>query len=482
MKTSKLCIYLLCSVILSSCSKDFLDLKPISQTTPDNFYQTAEDMENALNGAYSALQFGGISTNSYVFGEVRSDNTVPVPSGSVTDQDEFDRFYIRSTNPYIQARWNDGYRGIARCNNILDRIGSIEWDENLKNKYIGETRFIRALIYFELVRTYGDIPLVLNEIQRPDEGYEFVRNPKSEIYFQIEMDLIEAEKILPISSSTNLGHATQGAAKALLGKVYLTQKKYIEASKKLKEVIDSDKYSILTDYASVFDADDGDNPEIIFAIQFMSGDLGEGNPWPNSFAPENSGNVVIPFGGSGNNQPSSDLINSYEPNDLRKDFSLATSYVNDAGQTIPYNFVRKYRDEPAKRDDNDNDIPVIRFADVVLMYAEALNEIGYEANGEAFHYINLIRNRAGLDDLEITEVSDQQKFRLAMEQERRVELAFEGHRWFDLVRTGRAIPVMNSKKDDFGLVKEVTEDQLIFPIPQSQIDINPDQIHQNPGY
>ena len=483
MKLYKFIAILVTGSLISSCNDEFLDLQPISSATTETFYKNADDIKNAVSGAYASLQAGGISTNNYVFGEVRSDNTVPVASGSVTDQDEFDRFYIRTTNPFIAGRWNDGYRAISRCNTILERIGAITLDENLKNRYIAETKFIRGLVYFELVRTYGDVPLILKEIRSPDEGYEYGRTPAAEVYAQIEKDLTEAEAVLPVLyTGGDLGRATKGAAKALLSKVYLTQKEYAPAATKFKEVIDLGIYSILPNYSEVFKVNNENNREIIFDIQFKAGGVGEGNPWPNAFAPENSGNVVIAFGGGGNNQPTADLVSAYESNDLRRDVSLATSYTNASGQSIPYNFVRKYYDVPATNGDNNNNIPVIRYADVLLMYAEALNEIGYQPAGEAFTYLNQIRSRAGLPALMATEVPDQQAFRLTMERERRVELAFEGHRWFDLVRTGRAIEVMNSKKDQIKLVRPLTQNDLVFPVPQSQIDINKEKIQQNPGY
>ncbi|WP_080058920.1 RagB/SusD family nutrient uptake outer membrane protein [Spirosoma aerolatum] len=483
MKVSKIYISLLFSLTLSSCSKEFLDLKPISSATSDNFYKTADDFKNAINGAYASLQSGGIFGNSYVFGDVASDNTVPPASGSVTDQDEFDRFYIKTTNPFISGRWNDSYTAIARYNTILEKIGGVSMDENLKNRYIAETKFLRALVYFNLVRTFGDVPLVLKAISNPDEGYEYGRSPKADVYAQIEKDLTDAEGVLPVSYATaEVGRATKGAAKALLGKVYLTEKKYAQAVAKLKEVIDLGVYDILPNYADVFKVSNKNNKESVFDVQYKSGGAGEGNSWPNSFAPENSGNAVIAFGGGGNNQPTADLINAYEPGDKRKDVSLATSYVNASGQTIPYNFVKKYYDTPATNGDNGNNIPVIRYADVLLMYAESLNEVGYQPNGDAFTYLNKIRNRAGLASKTATDIPNQQAFRLAMEQERRVEFAFEGQRWYDLVRTDRAIPVLNSKKDQIRLVNVLTENNLVDPIPQSQIDINRSKIQQNPGY
>jgi hypothetical protein len=471
------------TLLAASCKKDFLDLTPISSVTTDNFYQNANDIKNAMNGVYASLQISGIHINNYIFGDIRSDDTQPVASGSVTDQDEFDRFYIRTTNPFILSRWNDSYRGISRCNAVLDRIGEIEMDAALKDRTIAETKFIRGLLYFHLVRSFGDVPLVVKEIKDPDEGYEYGRNPKAEVYAQIEKDLTEASAVLPPAyTGADIGRATQGAAKALLGKVLLTEKKFSEASARLKEVIASNVYGLLPNYADVFRVANKNNKESVFEVQFRSGGVGEGNPWPNSFSPENSGNAVIAFGGDGNNQPSVDMTNAYEANDKRKAISLATSYVNASGATIPYNFVKKYYDVPATKNDNGNNIPVIRYADVILMYAECLNEAGYQPAGEAMNYLNEVRLRAGLTARTSTDIPNQQAFRLAIEQERRVELAFEGHRWFDLVRTDRAITVLNAKKDQLRLVRLLNANDMVYPVPQSQIDINKGKITQNPGY
>ena len=191
---------------------------------------------------------------------------------------------------------------------------------------------------------------------------------------------------------------------------------------------------------------------------------------------------MIAFGGDGNNQPTLDIINAYETGDLRKDVSVASSYTNAAGQVIPDRYIKKYYDVPVAKNDNGNNIPLIRYADVLLMYSEALNETSYQADGEALANLNLVRSRAGLAKKTAADLPTQQAFRLAIEQERRVELAFEGHRWFDLVRTDRAVTVLNSKKEQIRLVADLTTNNLIFPVPQSQIDINKDKIKQNPGY
>lgn len=484
MKTQIFYLFILLTVF-ASCSSEFTDLAPVSDIATSNFYKTGDDFKNAVSGAYSSLQFGGTyGGNYYVFGDIPSDDSKPVVSGSVTDQDEFDRFYIRTTNPYTSGCWNDCYKGIARCNAILDRIDAVDLNADLKNQYIGESKFVRALIYFKLVRVFGDVPLIVNEITNPDQGYEFGRSPKAEVYAQIEKDLAEAASVLPaVYKSDDIGRATKGAANALLGRVLLYQKKYSEAAIKLKLVVDSGIYDLLPTYGDCFKASGKNHKESVFDVQYKSGGLGEGNSLPNSFAPENSGNAVIKFGGGGNNRPTPDLESEYEAGDLRKDATMATSYISEKGVKVDYYFCKKYWDTPATSGDNNNNYPIVRYSDVLLMYAECLNESGYQANGDAFNYLNRIRNRAGLASKTGTDIPTQAAFRLAMEHERRVEFAFEGLRWFDLVRTDRAIPVLNSKSSQIGiLTPPLNQNNLVFPIPQSQIDINSEKITQNPGY
>jgi hypothetical protein len=486
MNMKKLNIYLYVCFLFAgvSCSKKFIDLNPVSNASVTDFYKSADDARVGLNGVYANLQANGVSKNNYIFGEISSDNTQPVFSGTVTDQDEFDRFYIRTTNPFISERWNDCYKGIAAANLFLERIDPIRMTDTLKQRYTGEAKFIRGYLYFELVRTFGDVPLVTKSlISSLSEGYDYGRNTAAEVYAQVEKDLTEAEAVLPVSyKGADIGRITKGAADAMLGKVYLTEHKFDAAGAALLKVINLNIYDTVA-YADAFDPAKKNGKESVFEIQFAAGLNTLGNPWPNSFAPLNSGNVIIAFGGDGNNRPSQDLIDAYEPGDIRKDFSLATSYVNAAGQTISDVFIKKYRNaSPAQKNDNPNNIPVIRYADVVLMYAECLNEQGYDGAGDAMKYLNMIRIRARLPVKTAADIPDQASFRLAMEQERRVEFAFESQRWWDLVRTGRAITVINGKAGSINIVQPITQNNMVFPIPQSQIDINKNKIHQNQGY
>ena len=464
----------------SSCS-DFLEQNPQTDLSENDFYKTADDILSAVNGAYSSLQEGDIYGNWYVFGEIPSDNTRNQLSGSVTTQNEFDQFYIDTQNSMIANFWKAAYKVINRTNTILGRIDGIEINTELANRYKLECKFIRALMYFNLVRVYGDVPLVLKEISI-SESYDILREPKENVYNQIIADLKEAQD-LPVSYSTaEDGRATQGAAKALLANVYMTLHKYAEAETILAEIINSGRYSLLENtpgslnidgYKNVFSPVNHNSKEGIFEIQFLKGGYGEGSNYANNFAPENSGTNVVAVGGTGgNNIPEMDIYNAYEEGDLRRDFSMSLGYYDNRknNEWVESRYVCKFMDVPYQNNDASNNYPVIRYADVILMYAEALNQNGKTA--EACKYLNMMRRRGfGYQTTETSPVdlqtTDKAQFALMVEQERRVELAFENHRWFDLIRTGRAVEVMRSK--GFSL----NETNLICPIPQKQIDVNP---------
>ncbi|WP_341838107.1 RagB/SusD family nutrient uptake outer membrane protein [Chitinophaga pollutisoli] len=469
----------------SSCKKDFLDLAPIAQQNGNNFYKTAEDMKNALAAAYGGLQYGGLYYSSmHVIGDLRSDNTEITNVNAGADPHAVDNFQNLATNSISSTTWADHYRAIQSTNIVLTKITSVAMDENLKSRYTGEAKFLRALMYFNLVRIFGDVPLVTQMIANPQEGYDYGRESSEKVYQQIATDLTDAAAVLPYEyTGGDIGRATKGAAMSLLGKVYLTQKKWDLAAQQLKAVIDQtnlNKYQLLPAYAQVFGIANENGRESIFEVQFKKGSNGEGSPYANQFAPIGSGTAVVAIGNPlGQNIPTADMNNAYEANDLRKEVSMRNSYVLN-GNTVAYNYIVKYTGVPAANLDSDNNWIVLRYADVLLMYAEALNEMGFVADGPAFGYLNQVRNRAGLDNKSAANanvalrVADQSAFRLAVEQERRVELAFEGHRWFDLVRTGRAHAVLSP----LGM----QEHHAVFPVPQSQIDINPGKIKQNPMY
>ncbi|MCE6989718.1 RagB/SusD family nutrient uptake outer membrane protein [Dyadobacter sp. CY323] len=466
-------------IFTAGCS-DFLELAPKDATNVKNFYRNAADMQAAVNAAYGMLTSSGEYGYAYYnVSETRSDNTYNFEVGGNLPDAELDQFKMASTNEITRLMWIDTYRGILACNAVLDHIDGATMDQALRDRFIGEAKFLRALKYFNMVRTFGDIPLVLSETKSVSEGYGQARVATAEVYNQIVIDLTEAEQKLPLAyTGSDIGRATKGAAKALLGKVYLTSGNFAKAKDKLKEVIDQGNYRLLDDYAALWPVANANHQESIFEVQFKKGGTGTGSSFYNNFAPRNSGTNVIKVGfAGGRNNPTADMVAAYERGDARKAASLATGYTDAAtGKFVPDPYTLKYQDTPFAEGDADNNWTVLRYADVLLMYAEAINEVNNGPTAEAYDAINAVRKRAKLAALPAG--MSKAAFALAMEHERQVELAFEGHRWFDLVRTGREVVVMNQHFKS----PVVAEFNAVFPIPQTQIDVNPQGIKQNPGY
>jgi hypothetical protein len=478
-------------VLLGSCKESFLNLTPNTQVSTETFYQSASEFRTAVNAAYSALQADGLYANAFShLAEVPSDNVGILQAGNA--QSDFDVFVVTPANASLLAVYGASYTGIQRCNVVLNRIEPVALAPvALKNQFIGEARFLRALHYFNLVRFFGDVPLVLSETKNIQENYTYGRAPLAQVYEQIIADLTDAEAKLPLAyTGSDLGRATQGAAKTLLAKVYLTRKAYPQAVAKLKEVIDlangaTRVYDLAPRYADNFDPAKSNNAghrESIFEVQFKTGGLGEGSPY---------GNTTPPFGapasitgvGNGNGTfmwPTNDIKQAYRANDLRKSANLDSVRITGTFQTYCKKYLHStYGTVPFNSFDSDLNFPLMRFADVLLMYAEALNEASNGPNAVAYEALNRVRRRGfGVTNASVDYPAGLSKeaFFLAVEQERRLELAFEGHRWFDLVRTDRAIPVMTSKGSS------IKPHQVLFPVPQAEIDINPSKMTQNPGY
>ncbi len=484
---------LISCLLASACSEDFLDLPPVSNVSTDNFYKTESDFRNAVNAAYSALQEDDLYGDRLShLTEVPSDNVgVESPGGAGgVSQNEIDVFVTSTTNPSVSAVYSASYEGIQRCNIVLARIEPVALTETIKNQFIGEVKFIRALLYFNLARLYGEVPLVITEISNAREGYTYERAPVVQVYRQITEDLLDAEQKLPLSyTGSNIGRVTGGAAKALLGKVYLTQKDFPAAVSKLAEVINQRIYALAPSYADNFDPAKSNNVghrESIFEIQYKTGGVGEGSPWNNRTPPPGAPRSITGIGNANGAfmWPTADIAKAYREGDLRLTANLASVQV--AG--ISQNYVKKYLHSaygtvPFDQFDGDHNWPVLRYADVLLMYAEALNEVHNGPTPEAYAAVNQVRRRAfGVAvntpsvTLDLAPGLSKADFFLAVEEERRLELAFEGHRWLDLIRTDRALPVMRAKGFD------MQPHHVLFPIPQSEIDINPGRMTQNPGY
>lgn len=480
------------------CKKDFLNQAPEATIVGQNFFKTETDIKQAVNGAYSSLIGMGL-TSYWLFGEMRADNTTYQynPTDRGQEQREFvDEFLATATSPKIQQYWQESYTAISRCNDVLDHIDGITMSDQAKSQYTGEVKFLRAFHYFNLVRQFGGVPLRLTAVQNPGEAASKGRASEIDVYTQIIADLNAASAGLPAKyQGVDIGRATQGAAFALLGKVYLTQKKYADALTALQKVAG---YTLLGDYASVFDPANKNNAESIFEIQYLGTKPELASNFLYQFAPYTSGSVVTGDAGtqlgSGNgwNIPTQDMVDAYEAGDVRKDVSLATGYTSPTGVFVNVPYVKKYNHGFVDRGRTNDDFPLIRYADVLLMMAEAMNEQGFAAGGQAFTLLNRVRSRAHLADKTAGNinpalaVNDQVAFRDAVMQERRVELAFENQRWYDLVRSGKAVDMMNAHGQrqikQFANIPSgsyiVTANKLLLPLPQH--DVTLDNLTQNP--
>ena len=484
-------IYLPALFLLFGC-EDFLNRAAYDQMDSENFYRNAEEINAAVMACYNGIH--GTLNNEFFLTEVRSDNTRHEGQGSTTGTSleiaNLDLFKVEPSNTINNAYWEKAYHNIANCNTVLGH-SQVVTNVTLREQYDAEARFIRAYHYFNLVRLFGPTFLVTEEISIA-ESLKKDRSSVQATYAQIIDDLKRSVTDLQdiTYSSNDLGRATVLAAKSLLAKVYLTLGRYEDAKPLLSDVVTAKGETLNVKYADVFDTTKEMNDDIIFTVRYKSGSLGIGSPFANTFAPQNSGANVITGSGDGKNYPTKEISAAYSKEDLRKDVSMADSYYDkskDVEAQVAY--VKKFLSEVSIRYDAENDWPVIRYADVLLMYAEVLNEVDGPSAG--LKYLNLVRERAGLSKIESDAVTTRNVFRTYLEKERRLELAFENQRWFDLLRWGKAIEVINKHIQetewDFyaGYTQQINklkDYQLILPIPQSVIDNNPGVITQNPNY
>ena len=453
----------LASLLMTSCGDSFFDLEPASSVTIDKVYKTASDYNVAVIGCYSKLQS---QVNFYTeCCEYRSDNlTLSAPTSGTQDRYDIDHFVEKPSNGILSSYWANFNNNVYRCNLLLDQIDNANIADNLKKQYKGEAMFIRALNYFNMYRIWGGVPATKHVVSAA-EALKIARCSDEQMFDLIAGDLKEIvdNNYLPETySSADMGRATDGAAKALLGKVYLTFHKWTEARDVLSQLIG--KYQLVSPISQVFSVDNKDNNEIIFAVHFNKEVEGEGHSyWYN-----------ITNASDETNQSSS-LINTYPTDDTRKNL---ITYVKAANNVYLMN--KFYDTKSTTFNVVGNDQILLRYADVLLMYAEALNEIGYDASegSLALKYLNAVRERAGISDLTAKQLNSQEKFRKGILVERQREFPYEGQRWFDLVRMGFAQSVMAEN----GI--EIKDYQLLFPIPQQEIEKVGDTsiLWQNPGY
>ncbi len=461
----------------AGCKKSFLELAPVSNANVNAVFKTKQDFELSVNNAYSTLYtiYAPKGSMSFV-GELMSDNvtvsTLAISGAfTIVDQQAFRDYSIATNNTGVYIFWVDHFTSLYQVNIVLDKIAGADLEDSYKKGVVAEMKFLRALYYFNLVRMFGDLPLVTTPIVG-EEAYAMKRSPKEEVYKLIVSDLKEAAADLAeVGAEPAKGRATKGAAKSLLGKVYLTMGDKANAATVLKEVVESNKYDLLPDFQSLWGntSANKNTKESIFEIQYLGGAANPYSQYWSAFAPFE--NFAITKYGGGMNMVTDDLFNEYEATDTRKDISFYTGYTKN-GTFVPIKFNKKWVDLTAPLDGGaeacNNNFMVLRYADVLLMLSEA--------TGDA-QYLNKVRARVGLPLFGTAGYpSAYPTLDLAIEHERRMELALEFHRWFDLKRTNRAVPVLMAKG------KPVTEAKLLLPVPQFALNQNPNLQPQNPGY
>ncbi len=438
----------------TSCQDDFLTIVPETSLSSAIFFTSEADFQQAVNGAYVPLR-PIVDNEAWLLGEMHSDNTYFARNylfGATEQQEDIADFAIPSdggvtTNVHVRNQYQLDYQIIARANQVLAEIDEVEFDPASKDNLRGQSLFLRGYAYFELVRYFGSVPLHLTPVTERSEA-ALPLSPAEDIYAQIIQDVSAAASLLPPKSEQEAGRATSGAAKTLLANVYIVREQWAEAETLLREVVNSNEYALMPDYADAFSTNTANknNMESVFEVQFKEGADGLNGDFLYSFMPRPIAAEELvtitgtadpqPLTGEGNNIPTPDIIAAYEEGDLRQEASV--DYITIEGSvwsdgTYPY--IKKFAEEHSFHNNHGMNWPVYRYSEVLLFLAEALNEQGKTA--EAATYLNQVRARAGLGEA-------QGDLGEAIFRERRVELAFENKRWFDLVRTGRAIETITA--------------------------------------
>jgi len=481
--------------MLSACEKDFLDRQPIVGTVESNYYNTADEAIAAVNAAYSALQFEMTPGGHFrwFWGDIMSDDSDKGGSGDndVVELLQLENFQGPTNTELLESEWKANFEGIYRANVALKYVPGIEMDEALKQRIIGEAKFLRAWYNYNQVTIFGGVPLV-DHVLEPSE-YNIPRNTAAEIWAFIEEDLNAAIDVLPLKSQypdADLGRATKGAAQALLLKSLMYQSRFGEAQTIAETIVESMEYELAPDYNSIFTTDGENGPGSIFEIQYMNA---SGGNWGYNANNEGTFSNVFQrargiFQGYGFNLPTQNFVDEFFAEGFEDPRLAATVYrvgdqagtwgtINEENTGMPHQYyAKKYFSDQSELapfgDPNPNggsNDRVIRYADVLLMHAEAAYHNG--AAEDARTSLNLVRARVGLDPV----IAGGPALLQAIYHERRVELGLEGHRFFDLVRTGRAQFVLADK----GYIEGTHN---IFPVPLSQIQATNGSITQNPGY
>lgn len=469
----------------NGCTKSFLDVPPQGQQPSEEFWKTEDDATKAVNAMYGNLRtWNNVAFAPIAVESLGSDDTEKGSSASdASFLNKFDDFTATSTEGQLQDFWAGQYQNINLANQVLDNVPPIPMDEALKNRYLAEAKFIRAYSYFRLVRAFGGVPLRL-KLPADASEYNIPRASKEEIYAAIEQDLTDAAAVLPQTyPAKDLGRVTKGAALALHAKVAMYQNKWDQVLNLTNQVMTLG-YSLFPDYEKQFRIENENNSESVFEIQakYVQGNCDVSS----SQYSQVQGVRGSTGGGWGFNVPTQNLVDAFEEDDPRKEATIIfRGETTPQGDAIPATGDNPMYNQKSYvpfslfvecAEGSEQNIRVIRYADVLLMNAEAANELGNPTQAKAS--LNAVRARARGGNAAIlpdVTTDDQGALREAIWHERRVELAMEFDRFFDLVRQGRAATVLAGK----GFVAGKNE---VWPIPQNEIDLSAGTLTQNPGY
>lgn len=485
---------LILAIGLAACQR-LLEENPKDQVFVENFFQTENDATAAVNSIYSILNatssaptFGGVYFSTYwvTMGlcSDEMDNRLPA-----VDLNELNTFTHKPVNASLYDFWVLAYKGINNANFAIEGIPNIQASDTYKNQRIGEARFLRAILYFDLTRWFGDVPLVVtqNGDLRPP------RAPKAQVYAQIIDDLTFAEQNLPesYSAGNGLGRATRGAASGMLAKVFLYNNEWQKCVDQCNKVIASGKYGLYQDYADAFRIPNENGKETLFGVGFGTANnsisFWEAGQFNVRLLPRELKGQIPGVNAQGWQVATQALYDSYNAQDRRREVTLLTRINNQDGTstTVEPHF-QKYWDKQNEplAGNTDHDFPYLRYSDILLMKAEALNELNNGPTTEAYDAINQVRRRArfnGTAELPILpdlQGLSYQSFRDALLNERRWEFAAEGHRWFDLTRFGKLEALVPVAKTGV----QPQPFHYLFPVPQTEIDLNQNLLPQNQGY
>jgi len=513
----KICVFLLALLLLTTtaCKEEFLEKTPLDQGSVEGFFETKEDVLRAVAGIYDVFQgsvWGGAFYRIHPHFDGLTENALICCPWEAQYATIARGEHTATTGGIINDKWDFGYEGIFRANSVLENIDRVEMSANEREKLIAEARFLRGMIYFDLTTLFGDIPLVQKVLTR-DEGLSVTRTSKSEVINAILADLDFAEKTLDITPfNGDIGRPTKQSALAVKTRLYLYNQDWANAANSAKAIMNlsaanPDLIGLEDDYESIFSPDNENNKEVLFDIQFVEGTQGEGNYLQVHYAPGPEGN---PGNGWGSLTPLSGLHRSfymidglpiaqspmYDPDNpfINRDPRLLANlfvpglstwrgepYTGALGGFSDTFQVRKWVDPDATIGENacscnETNLILYRYSDILLMFAEATNEMS-GPTPEVYDAVNAVRRRVNMPDFPAG--LTQEQMREEIRHERHVEFPWEGTRYFDLIRWGIAKDIIPSVTVESRVFIEPKHN--LWPIPQDEIDLNPN-LTQNPGY